>query len=82
MCGELATWSAIAAAAWPAAAGPEPALAAGAVTGGCGADGRSATPAASMRARNSSGSMVRLFALIVSTNDAAEYCRHSDRSMV
>jgi len=42
-----------------------------------GAEGRFATPADSMRARNSSGSIVRLPALMVSTKDAAEYCTHT-----
>ena len=72
-CGEFAKWSAIAAAAWPGAE-PGPGTAA---TAGCGAVGRSAMPAEIMRARNSSGSMVRLFALMVSTKDAAEYYAHS-----
>ncbi len=34
----------------------------------------SGTPAATMRAMNSSGSMVRDVAFTVSTKDAAEYC--------
>ena len=78
-CGEFATWSAIADAAWRPGPGPEPSPAAAGVAGCCtgGAEGRSATPAASIRARNSSGSIVKLPALMVSTKDAAEYCVHT-----
>lgn len=38
----------------------------------------SATPADIMRATNSSGSMLRDALLIVSTKEAAEYCRAAD----
>ena len=42
--------------------------------------GRWATPASTMRARNSSGSMLRLPLFMVSTKDAAEYCTAPDRA--
>ena len=38
----------------------------------------SATPADIMRATNSSGSMLREALLMVSTKEAAEYCRAAD----